>query len=188
MRKIALMLLVLITLTSCEIFDLRDSQPPTVEAEWNDFATNLELALQNLEYAYEDSRNTINYTRIFSPDFIFYFAPQDITDFSTDAQWTSVQEQDMLLNLHTRYRNIKVSLGPFTTADEISANEAKIYRSYMLTAEAVAAEEADIVEGDLKGNLELHYRRLNGYWYIYHWYDYRSGEGHSWGKLKYENS
>ena len=185
MRKIALMLLVLITLTSCEIFDLRDSQPPTVEAEWNDFATNLELALQNLEYAYEDSRNTINYSRIFTPDFRFYFAPQDITDFSTDAQWTSVQEQDMLLNLHTRYSKIEVSLGLLPTADEISANEARIYRSYTLTAKPVNTEDADIV---VQGNLELSYRKQYGYWYIYRWYDYRSADGHTWGRLKYENS
>ena len=185
MRRIALSLLVLITLFSCEIFDLRDSQLPTVEAEWNDFATNLELALQNLEYAYEDSRNAINYSRIFSPDFRFYFAPQDITDFSTDALWISTQEQDMLLNLHTRYSKIEVSLAPLSTADEISASEATIYRSYELIAKAVDTQEEDIL---VHGNLELHYRKQYGYWYIYRWYDYRSSEGQTWGKLKYENS
>ena len=185
MKKIALMLLVLTTLFSCEIFDLRDSQLPTAEAEWNDFATNLGLALQNLEYAYEDARNTINYSRIFFPDFRFYFAPQDITDFSTDAYWSISEEQDMLLNLHTRYRKIDVNLEPLATADEISANEAKIYRSYQLTAKAVNTEEQDIV---VQGNLELHYRKQHGYWYIYRWYDYRSADGHTWGRLKHENS
>ncbi|MCB5261836.1 MAG: hypothetical protein M0Q16_01385 [Candidatus Cloacimonetes bacterium] len=185
MRRIALSLLVLITLFSCEIFDLRDSQLPTVEAEWNDFATNLELALQNLEYAYEDSRNTINYSRIFSEGFRFYFAQADITDFSTDAQWNSTQEQDMLLNLHTRYSKIDLSFGALATADEISANEAKIYRSYQLTAKPVNSEEPSI---QVLGNLELHYRKQYGYWYIYRWYDYRSSEGQTWGKLKYENS
>ncbi|MCB5253502.1 MAG: hypothetical protein RBR69_06010 [Candidatus Cloacimonadaceae bacterium] len=185
MRRIALIILVLITLFSCEVFDLRDSQLPTVEAEWNDFATNLELALQNLKYAYEDSRNAINYSRIFYPDFRFYFAPQDITDFSTDAYWLSTHEQDMLLNLHTRYSKINVSLEPLSTADEISASEAKLYRSYQLIAKAADSQEQDII---VHGNLELHYRKQYGYWYIYRWYDYRLPDGHTWGRLKHENS
>jgi hypothetical protein len=180
----AVMFLALIALMSCEIFDLRDSQLPTEEAKWHDFATNLELALENLEFAYEDSRNAVNYTRIFFDGFRFHFAPQDITDFSTDAEWSSAEEQDMLLNLHTRYSKISVDLQALETPDEISSNAATLYRAYQLIAKPVQAE-ADIL---VEGNLELHYRRQHGNWYLYRWYDYRSSEESTWGRLKHENS
>lgn len=179
------MLLALIALISCEIFDLRDTDAPSEEAKWHDFATDLELAVENLEFAYEDSRNVVNYTRIFWEDFRFYFAAQDITDYSTDSEWTSAQEQDMLINLHSHYSKINIELQPLESEDEISSDEAKLYRSYQLTAKPVNPQEAEVLA---QGNLELHYRKQYGYWYLYRWYDYRSSDELTWGRLKYENS
>jgi len=185
MKKIAIILLALLALCSCELFELRDSQDPTEDAAWNDPATTVELALQNLEYAYEDSRNAVNYSRIFLEDYRFYFAAQDITEFSTDSEWSRKQEQDMLLNLHSRYSSITIELETMATPDEIGASEARIYRSYRVRAIPVSASEAEIV---LQGNLELDCRRLYDRWYINKWYDYRSSSANTWGWLKHENS
>lgn len=185
MKKIAIVLLALFALSACELFELRDSHPPTEDAAWNDPAATIPLALQNLEYAYEDSRNTVNYNRIFTEDFRFYFAAQDITDYSTDSEWNRNQEQDMLLNLHSRYNSVKIELEALSTADEIGSQEAKIYRSYSIQARELHSDA--LVEIGV-GNLELHYRSLYGRWYIYRWYDYRSGAANTWGWLKHENS
>jgi len=185
MKNFALLFLALIALCSCEIFGLRDSQPPSEEAAWNDFATSWEMTVQNLTMAYTDSRNTINYTRIFADDYIFHFAPQDITDYSTDASWESAQEQDMLLNLHSRYRKVELSLTHLEVSDEISSDQAKIYRAYEMTLYPVSAEDEEL---QVRGNLELQMRKEYGYWYIRHWYDYRSASDRSWGRLKHENS
>ena len=179
-----MLFLALIALSACNIFGLRDSEPPTEEAQWNNFANTWELALDNLYYAYEDSRNTINYGRIFLSDYIFYFAQQDITDYSTDSQWTSTQEQDMLLNLHARYKDIKLSLEPMSTPDEITSTEAKLSRVYELKAKLMDSSVENTIA---QGRMELHYRRQNGYWYIYRWRDYRSSGERTWGLLKHEN-
>ncbi|MCB5267722.1 MAG: hypothetical protein PHU99_02555 [Candidatus Cloacimonetes bacterium] len=179
-----IILMALFALSACELFELRDSDPPTEGAPWNDPASEVELALQNLEYTYEDSRNAVNYSRLFQEDYSFYFAAQDITDYSTDSQWNRNQEQDMLLNLHSRYSSITIQLDSLHTSDEISANEAKIYRNYTVKARPIdSTNTIDLA----MGNMELHYRRLYGRWYIYKWYDYRSGNQPTWGLMKYEN-
>jgi hypothetical protein len=184
MRKLLLLLLVLITVCSCKIFDLRDSELPSEEAHWNDFASSWQLVLQNLHYAYQDSRNAINYGRIFSSNFRFLFAPQDITDFSTDQEWNLVQEQDMLLNLHAGYANIILSLENMETPDEISSNSAILYRSYELSATPRDPSREIVIA---RGKLEFYMTRQNGYWYINLWKDYRSSGERTWGLLKHEN-
>jgi hypothetical protein len=185
MRKIVIVLLALCALSACELFELRDSKPPTEGALWNDPASEVELALENLEYTYEDSRNAVNYGRLFQEDYRFYFAAQDITDYSTDSEWNRNQEQDMLLNLHSRYNSIKIELDSLQTLDEIGANDAKVYRSYTIKA---SPNDSSATLDLAMGNLELHYRRLYGRWYIYRWYDYRSGTQATWGLMKHENS
>jgi hypothetical protein len=184
MRNIVFLLLAMLTLNACNIFELRDAEPPSEEARWNDITSSWQLLLDNLIYAYEDSRNAINYGRIFLSEYRFYFAQQDITDYSTDQTWTTVQEQDMLLNLHARYREISLNMQDMDAQDEISSTEVKLYRAYEITA---TPEDPDRDQVVAKGRLELHLRRVNGYWYIYSWKDYRSSGERTWGLLKHEN-
>ncbi|MDD4310476.1 MAG: hypothetical protein PHO32_08860 [Candidatus Cloacimonetes bacterium] len=54
MRNILIVLMALFVLTSCELFQVRDSDPPGTAAVWNDFTTTWELAVENLENCYED--------------------------------------------------------------------------------------------------------------------------------------
>lgn len=173
------MIIALFGLSSCDLFELRESMPPNAEAQWHDFATTPDKTLGNLAFAYTDSRNMINYSTIFAPDFSFHFAPQDVTDFSTPAHWTTAEEQDMLLILHSRIRDIEVSFTQTDAHDEIGASSAKLYRSYLLSnPQGILA----------KGNMELHLKKLYGYWYLDKWYDFRLGNERSWGLLKHENS
>lgn len=188
MRDIITILLALIALTGCDLFKLREpSEPDPKAAPWNEPASTVGLALQNLEYAYEDSRNAVNYRGIFHENFRFYFATQDVTDFSTPAEWNRNQEQDMLFNLHRRYDSINIDFAPLETPDELGANEAKIYRSYTIKAKTFSSPRViDLAQG----HTELHYLRAYDRWYLYKWKDYRSGSGSvsTWGRLKYENS
>lgn len=185
MRNILIFLLGLFALTACDLFTLRDPSPPSDAAAWNEPASTVELALQNLKYAYEDSRNAVNYSRIFHENYHFYFAAQDITDFSTPAEWNRQQEQDMLFNLHGRYDSIKLDLQPLDTPDELGANEAKIYRAYHIKAKSQSSpRDIDLAEG----HIELHYKRTYDRWYLYKWKDYRASGASTWGRLKYENS
>lgn len=180
MRKMCLIIiLAIIALSACDIFELRQPQPPTGEADWHDFVADPLLILENLRFAYEDARNTIHFRQIFAADYSFHFAPQDITDYNTDSFWNRDQELSALTNLHSLYDNMTVIFGEMETADEIGSNEACIYRSYELL---------DSGNTLAKGRLELQLRRISGFWRISRWYDYRISGFHSWGYLKNENS
>ncbi|MDY0150804.1 MAG: hypothetical protein RBS43_00865 [Candidatus Cloacimonas sp.] len=185
MRNIVIVLLALFVLSSCDLFKVRDSDPPGAAPPWNDFATTWEKALQNLEYCYEDSRNVVHYSGIFRTDYRFYFAPQDLSDYAIDPDWGKTQEQDMIQLVHSRYQNIVVELLSIAEQDEIGSNEAKIYREYSLTGIGRTSQNRETLA---TGNLEIHFRKEYGYWYIDKWYDYRATSGTTWGKLKHDNS
>ncbi len=186
MRNIAWLLLVALLLSGCDLFTVRDADPPGTPAPWNDFATTWQLALQNLEYCYEDSRNAVRYTGIFRQDYRFHFAAQDVSDFSITPTWDRSQEQDMIQLLHIRYKDIAVELQPMEQQDIISSAEAILYRQYALSGVLRNGSEGRTTLAS--GNLELHYRLEYGYWYIDKWYDYRGSAGSTWGKLKHDNS
>jgi hypothetical protein len=186
MRNIAWLLLVALLLSGCDLFTVRDADPPGTPAPWNDFATTWQLALQNLEYCYEDSRNAVRYTGIFRQDYRFHFAAQDVSDFSITPTWDRSQEQDMIQLLHIRYKDIAVELQPMEQQDIISSAEATLYRQYALSGVLRNGSEGRTTLAS--GNLELHYRLEYGYWYIDKWYDYRGSAGSTWGKLKHDNS
>jgi len=185
MRKFAMLLMALLALSACDLFTVRDSDPPTKPPLWNNFTTSWELCLQNLSYCYEDARNVVKYGGLFTEGYRFSFAPQDINDYGININWGRAQEQDMLLSLHGQCDSLQLDLQPISgQTDEITASEAIIYRSYELIAYKKAKAGPEIYAG----NLELRFRKVSGYWYIDRWYDYRGASHPTWGKLKYDNS
>jgi len=188
MRYIAIIMLLMLLFSGCDLFTVRDSDPPGSPPPWNDFATEWEQCVQNLEYVYEDYRNAVKYSGLFVAEYGFHFAPQDVNDFNTPATWTRTQEQDMIQLLHNHYQNITVELQSTGTGDQIGSSTAKIYRSYLITGVQRTKQGTPSRETLASGNLELHLRKDYGYWYILSWYDYRTETGSTWGKLKYENS
>ncbi|HNX38546.1 MAG TPA: hypothetical protein PL124_10430 [Candidatus Cloacimonadota bacterium] len=180
MRNILIVLLVMILLTGCDIFGLRDAQPPSAPAPWNDYATDWMLCLENLTYCYTDARNVVKYSGLFITDYRFYFATQDAQEHNITQIWTRSEEQDMLINLHNQSVKITLSLSVIPgSPDEILASEAKLYRQYSLS---VKSTSSTTVYG---GSMELHLKLSGGYWYISKWYDYRGGSAPTWGMLKY---
>lgn len=181
----AILLTLLVVMTGCDLFKVRDSDPPTKPAPWNSSATSWDLCLENLEYCYEDSRNAIKYYGLFASDFSFHFSVQDINDYNLAASWTAAQEQDMLLNLHNQTDSIVVNLsGLPDQPDEISASEARIYREYELWRYAPGSAQPVLY----KGELELQFQKSGAYWNIHNWYDYRTFSQPTWGKMKYDYS
>lgn len=183
MRCCALLLMGLLLLGGCGLFEVRDSEPPTKPPLWNDIPTTWELCMQNLQYCYEDERNVVKYSGIFSPEYRFYFSAQDINDFGINLDWLRPQEQDMLLILHSQCDSLNLALELLPgQGDEITSNLAKIYRKYTLDV----YRNGNPFPTQHIGNLELHFRKENGYWYVWKWYDYRSYTAPTWGKLKYD--
>lgn len=139
--------------------------------------------MQNLQYCYEDERNVVKYSGIFSQDYRFQFAPQDVNDYGISISWGRPQEQDMLLILHSQCDSLDLDLELIPgQSDDISSSLAKIYRKYTLNV----YKNGNPIPVQHMGNIELHIRKDIGYWYIWKWYDYRSYTAPTWGKLKYD--
>jgi len=185
MRNIAILLAILLALAGCDLFRLRDSEPPVEQAPWNSYPTNWDLCLQNLEYCFEDSRNAVKYAGLFTQDFSFRFAAQDVNDYNLPATWNAAQEQDMLLNLFSQspgLENAEVILTPQDAQpDEIGPSEARIFRQYELVGFPAVAGAT----GHYKGNLEIQLRKSGAYWYISKWFDYRTFANPTWGRMKH---
>lgn len=186
MRNILVALMALLLLGACDIFKVRESELPGEPPPWNDYAYEVEHILANLQYCYMDSRNKIHYSGLFTPNYVFYFAPQDVSDYSIEPTWDRIMEQDMIQLLHNRYTGLDLDSLKIDEDDQISENEAKIYSQYTLRGNPRYGGSKSVILAH--GNLELHLRRQGGYWYIEKWYDYRGSSGTTWGKLKHDNS
>ena len=181
MRNILILMLAVLLLGGCEIFGLRDADLPSAPAPWNDFTATWEQCVQNLGYCYTDERNLVKYTGLFRTDYRFTFSPQDIQEHNITQVWDRSVEQDMLINLHNQSQKITLELAAMpNNPDDVSATEAKIYRTYTISVKSASGLEY------YSGNMELQLRKDYGYWYIYRWYDYRSGTNLGWGRLKYD--
>lgn len=141
--------------------------------------------MQNLQYCYNDARNVVNYGGLFTDNYRFQFAAQDINDYGISGGWTRNQEQDMLISLHGQCDSLQLELKTIDGQhDDISASQGIVYRTYRLLVYKKSGHTPELYAGQL----ELHFIKAGGYWYINKWYDYRSTTDPTWGKLKYDNA
>lgn len=183
MRKYV-QILVLILLCGCDIFTLREAEEPVKPPTWYNFYTTWQLALENLEYGYEDERNLVKFSDLFMPNFRFHFSAQDINDYGINLDWNRDLERDMLYNLHNLADSIFVELNLIQgQSDDVQSTPVRLYRSYKVTV--VRGSEKNIYEG----KTEIQMQQESGFWRILNWYDYRSDSPSvrpTWGKLKHE--
>lgn len=179
-------ILLLVILCGCDIFSLREAEKPDKPPLWNSFYTTWQLALQNLEYGYEDKRNVVKYSELFMPDFRFYFSQQDINDYNISNAWSRDNERDMLYSLNNWADSIRIELQAIPEQqDDIQSTPIRIYRQYYVVA------KHNLETRTYKGKMELQMVQDNGFWRIIKWYDYRTESTPilpSWGKLKYDFS
>ncbi len=181
--RIIVCILLLNLMAGCDLFKLRDTDPPADPAPWNYDYTAAGSVVANLRYCYIDVRNYVKYIGLFSHDYRFHFAAQDVNDYNINQLWDRSDERDMLNNLHNWLGGGKIDLTwqPIANqSDEINPADAVIYRSYVLTT------RRNNVQQEYQGRMELHLRFQDGVWKIRNWYDFRSGTLPSWGKLKYD--
>ena len=176
--------LLLLLLCGCDLFKVREAEKPVKPPLWNSFYTTWQLSLQNLEYSYEDERNVVKYSEIFTSNFRFYFAQQDINDYGINLTWTRDNERDMLYNLDNWADSIRVDFSEIPDQhDDIDVNVVRLYRNYNLTVWRQGRAQ------QYAGKMDVQMRLDNGFWRIESWYDYRvstTPQLPTWGKLKYD--
>jgi hypothetical protein len=174
-------------LCGCDIFTLRDADPPTPPPPWHNFYTRWQDTLDNMKYGYDDKRNMVKYSDLFMTNFRFYFAPQDVNDFSITGVWGRNNERDMLYSLNNWADSVRIAeLSPIATQeDDTLSIPIRIYRKYTIIAKHNSETRT------YAGKMELQMVQDNGFWRILNWYDYRTSTPPilpTWGKLKYDFS
>lgn len=143
--------------------------------------------MENLEYSYNYSENSLKYIDIFTLDFSFQFAPQDITEHGTPAELNVNQEREMLFNLHKTFTayNTPITIDTLVALDDQNdspdSSPSIIYRRYHIT---VGGSNPQVYQG--KAEFELIRMSESGLWRIKSWKDFRSTSNQTWGKLKNE--
>lgn len=183
--KVVIAILAL-SVISCGIFEPRTSEDPEKIAPWNHEAIIIDQIMENLEYSYNYAENSLKYIDIFTPDFSFQFASQDITEHGTPAELNVSQESEMLFNLHKHLTAYKMTIAIDTLAtlenqdDSITNNSATLYRRYYIT---IGDNNSQVYQGKAEFELILN---PDNRWRIKVWKDFRSTSNQTWGKLKNE--
>lgn len=181
-------MLLALLLLSCGLFDPRDSDEPEIVDPWNSYVVNETQLLENLEYSYNYSGNSLKYKDILTSDFLFVFATQDVNEHGTVASWNLYSEDDMLINLHktlgAEEKTVEITeLLPLEDEDDIIDTTAMtLYRSYII----------EVIDNDqistYTGKLEIELILVDSFWKIKIWKDFRTTSNQTWGKLKNEYS
>ena len=185
MKNICIFTLVVLLLGSCNIFAPRKADPPDKLAEWNAFPNTPEKCLENLVFAYNYRENVFQYGSILTDNFVFYFDPQDVQDFTVPDNWFKYNEIDMLMNVYfqsNRTSDMKLELIKLPNQPDIlHSNYAWLYREYHLYVNHLITN----LNQDFYGNFQLYLEReSNGVWKIREWNDYRGQSEWTFGRMK----
>ena len=176
-QKRLFLLLVIISINSCYLFQPRKAEEPVGKVEWNHFTILPYLTLENLIYSYNYSENSDRYGTILSSDFLFYFDQQDVHDYGFPVSWGKDSEIYMR-SLVTNKTKLELTIIN-DQEDVVLSEEALIYRNYSLTL----LSSSDIFAGRFALQLK---REDDGFWRIKKWEDFRNEDKETWGRFKYE--
>jgi hypothetical protein len=179
----------ILAISGCEIFSLRDSEDPQKPAEWNTYTLTPVKTLENLAFSYNYRENLYKYASLFADNFSFNFDSRDISDFHLPYSWNKSSEVDMLMNTYQRIDPENAMSVVFEKIndqnDNIQVNRAWLYRKYTLTVYTSTSG----LPKTYSGKMQLYLEKDNtGFWRIKDWNDFRILNNLSWGRMKNEYS
>ncbi len=176
-------------LLSCGIFEPRDSEDPLRPIPWEPNPIHRDQIISNLKNSYLFSENGNNYNKIFTDDFVFHFANQDISEQGTPTTLDLTQESEIILNLHKYLGDFNQQIFIDTLsnisgqADVFDNTSATLYRSYYIRIENRSKNRADT--RIFQGKAEFYLIQDNeSFWKMKSWKDYRTTTNQTWGLLK----
>lgn len=189
-RKIFLIMLS-ITLFSCGLFEPRDNEDPENPAEWIDYPINRDQVLLNLKFSYMYPENQNKYNEIFTSDFIFEFASQDISEHSTPSQIGYQEEANIIFNIHKILGdyNEKVKIDSLVSIadqdDIIDTSSATLFRNYYIKVMDIDSDNL-LRSYSGKAQFEIVQDPETSLWKIKKWKDFRRNTNRTWGLFKNE--
>ena len=181
-RKIGWLIFLLATVFSCDLFQPREPEPG---GGGGDFESPISpgIVVKNFVAAY-NARNIDNYRDCFDQDhFIFLADPIDTVNPSTGSRfqnWNFAAEDSVTISIFSALDTssllppILLQLSPLTC--DSSADSARFYEQYELRLDLSVYQYG-------RGNLKFSLVRIDNFWYIKTWEDFK-GDTTDWGEIK----
>jgi hypothetical protein len=186
MKFISLILLGLIA--GCDLFSVRDAQPPDQPRADYQQAVTPEILISNLINSIKD-KSTENYLASFaSPSFTnreFKFSASS----SASSQFPSLSDNWGVSNEEQYFNNLKTKVDANITITLTLSNESSSPQgdslfysaSYFLNVPSNSSEVPQNYQGELRFNMVRDSRAV---WVIYYWQDTKNSNLPSWSELK----
>ena len=182
-----LLLILLISISACDLFQVRDPQDPTETKSSYRVPVEPKDVIQNLINAFND-KNPNDYKKNFSTgiplvnqDFLYVPSGNVLVSFPPD--WYVDEEFQYFNNLITRTpQDVPITLTFTNEVYDIRA-DSSIYSAKYFISVPILNSEPKVFEGSLKFTMTTD---INTAWVIYFWEDIAIQNSKSWSELKIE--
>ena len=179
--------ILLISISACDLFQVRDPQVPTETKSNYRVPVEPKDVIQNLVNAFKD-KNPNDYKMNFSTgmplvnrDFFYVPSGNVLSVFPTD--WYVDEEFQYFNNLITRTpQDVPITLSFTDEVYDIRADSA-IYSAKYFISVPILNSDPKVFEGSLKFTMTTD---INAAWIIYFWEDIANQNSKSWSDLKLE--
>jgi hypothetical protein len=175
----------LLIITSCNLFEPREAEPPRFDDDRIPFrpANSAAGVFPNLQTGVENLAQGQNYDRSLADQFVFQPLDDDVIDPSLPPgifeNWTKDVEINVLNLMISEASEASVT---FIPTPQINENE---FVQFRVTYELKLTPKAGGEEATYKGVAEFDVRRVSGIWLVERWKDIERVENFTtWGYLK----
>lgn len=175
-------ILLLLTLSSCDVFHTRSSEPPITQRGNFQPATTTDILLQNLQNSFKDKLMD-NYMACFS-DKIFSFSPSagSVSRYSILQNWTRQDEGQFFNNLINSVPQNSIITLSFSKTELIPQGDSTSYSAkYTITVPFLDEQKPKLYQGNLHFTM---IRDSKLQWVISYWMDIKDEQYPSWSELK----
>ena len=185
MKQYYFYILFILSAISCNIFEPRSAEDPTVQKSNYVTPTTPDLVIQNLVYSVSE-KNSINYVQCLGgPNLDFYFVPtidSKTNYFSIYSDWTVSSERSYFDNLVIQTDKYAAAALTLSNSIQQSSSDSVIYNAnYVFNFQHSASGIPQTANGNLQFTIK---RDKNNNWYITKWTDIKVQNQFSWSDMK----
>jgi hypothetical protein len=178
-------ILFLFSVISCNIFEPRSAENPTVEKSSYKPPTTPDIVIENLTNSISE-KNSINYVQCFGgPNLDFSFVPalDSKSNYSTIfLDWNTGSERSYFENMIIQTsKTAASSLTLSNTINQSSSDSVISNSNYVLNFQHSASDIPQTATGNLQFTIK---RDKNNNWYITKWIDIKVQSQFSWSDMK----
>lgn len=186
--RISLIILCSFIIAGCDLFSVRDAEPPDQPRSNFQQAVTPEILIENFTNAIRD-KNLENYLLSFtnpsftSKVFTFSASSSSASQFPALANfWGVANEEQYFNNLKTKVNaNLPITLTLSNVSTSPQGDSLFYTASYFLNVPSTSSDIPNNYQGELKFNMIRDSRSI---WAIYFWQDTKNSNLPSWSELK----